>query len=407
MRLSRNKNENFIIGIFCLIFFLSFSVTSEADEVDFTDVTELDWYYDDLQPLVRDNIINGYPDRTFRSRVSLTTDSFIKMLVRTRDASIQNGEDYWASTYILYAKEYDWFNGVSVSTTASLNRYDTCKIIVNYLGDSVVYPDDLTSYADYLSDYNSIPFNYKMDVLKAFYLGIITGYPDNTFKGDNILNRGEASTIIHRILDDDYRIPPLSLASVINLNELFSDIYYVLNNESLDSEVYFVDNRLQLDYEDDLITVNETGIAKNYVSETENILENLLVFDFNESSKYDHYYVVDYNGSTLSYSYYDEYDDKLLYRFYISIRDESVNLMINPWIMTMREYDGFYDSLTSEILKVISPSHYEELSNFVRLTMKELINNPNAVINQTIPFTDQTCVLHKERLEMATFNFSR
>ena len=47
----------------------------------FRDVTESDWFYDDVMTLVSDGILNGYPDGSFRPELDVTNAEFIKMLV--------------------------------------------------------------------------------------------------------------------------------------------------------------------------------------------------------------------------------------------------------------------------------------------------------------------------------------
>lgn len=65
------------------------------------------------------------------------------------------------------------------------------KIIANAL-TTEDYPADLISYSAALRDYSSLSPNIQEHLLKAYYKGIIRGYPDGAFKAENSATRAEA-----------------------------------------------------------------------------------------------------------------------------------------------------------------------------------------------------------------------
>jgi len=67
-----------------------------------------------------------------------------------------------------------------------ITRNEAVKIAVRaceYLGENA--PANYQGYKDYIKDYNSIPAKYKDYVLKGTAIGLIDGYDDSTFRGNN------------------------------------------------------------------------------------------------------------------------------------------------------------------------------------------------------------------------------
>mgnify|MGYP000974070041 FL=1 len=88
-----------------------------------------------------------------------------------------------------------------------ITRNEAVKIAVRaceYLGENA--PANYQGYKDYIKDYNSIPAKYKDYVLKGTAIGLIDGYDDSTFRGNNNLTRAEGATIIVRIFDKSERV---------------------------------------------------------------------------------------------------------------------------------------------------------------------------------------------------------
>ncbi|WP_459195657.1 S-layer homology domain-containing protein [Wukongibacter baidiensis] len=173
----------------------------------FSDIEQSDWFVQTVAKLVGKGIINGYPDGTFRPQDSINVDAFIKMTVVALKYEVKNGEGYWAQTYIDKAKEIGIVkNGEFSDFTREINRGEIARIIVRAMNEN--YSDDIEEYIGLIGDYNSIPDGFKDYVLKAYVKGIITGYPDTTFKAENKATRAEASTMLIRMLDEGERKIP-------------------------------------------------------------------------------------------------------------------------------------------------------------------------------------------------------
>ncbi len=64
---------------------------------------------------------------------------------------------------------------------------------------------DLTQVLQVVTDSEDFSFKYNKDIMKTYKLGIITGYPDHTFKPQGVLTRAEASAVVVRLIDPDTR----------------------------------------------------------------------------------------------------------------------------------------------------------------------------------------------------------
>jgi hypothetical protein len=195
---------------------------SGDDTVKFTDVPPTAWFIEDLQYILKDprQILSGYPDGTFRPNDTLTVDMFIKIIVTAMGHEVENGKDYWASTYIEKAIEEGYIdpdNEMWIVNIYQEDPYEGCRkpIKRDYMAqvtgralDKITDENeyrDLVAVSDLIKDYIVIPVSCSMNVVKCYDLGIITGFPDGEFKPHNILTRAEAVAVIRRLIDPSAR----------------------------------------------------------------------------------------------------------------------------------------------------------------------------------------------------------
>jgi len=181
-----------------------------------TDINTSDWFYDAVERLSEDDrgIIVGYPDGTFRPEMRLARDQFITMVVRALGEEPGNSEGYWAQNYIdkamelgiLKEEDFDSYLG-PVNFKQVITREEMCMIIIRAVerleGEQTF--TDLTQVLQVVTDSKDFSFKYNKDIMKTYKLGIITGYPDHTFKPQGVLTRAEASAVVVRLIDPDTR----------------------------------------------------------------------------------------------------------------------------------------------------------------------------------------------------------
>lgn len=231
------KFKRALVKLILLAMFLMMYTESGAEElIRFPDVPATAWYMDDLQHILKDprKIFSGYPDGTFKPNDTLTVDMYIKLIVTAMGHQVENGKEYWASTYIEKAldegyiiKNVDNFtNAVNFWTKDNkdpyagyktpITREDMAQITGRALDKITADSDyrDLLAVSGLIKDYNSLPVSSKMNIVKCYDLGIITGYPDGEFKPFNILTRAEAVAVVRRLIDPAARkITPLPVVA--------------------------------------------------------------------------------------------------------------------------------------------------------------------------------------------------
>jgi hypothetical protein len=183
-------------------------VTGIAD-VNLTDING-HWAKSDIEYLIGLDVVDGYPDGTFRPNNTINADAFIKLIVTALGyTDIVNGTEYWASTYIDKAKELGIvLDGEFSNYTVEISRADMSRIISRALGQKgETFPEYLEAYKGLILDYDSLGTEYKTSVLENICAGLITGYPDGNFKPNGLATRAEGVTVIVRLIQEDRRKP--------------------------------------------------------------------------------------------------------------------------------------------------------------------------------------------------------
>lgn len=182
----------------------------------FGDVAADEWYLDPVSKLVALGGINGYEDGTFRPTGTITRAECAAILARSLGIKPKDiTGDHWAAGIMAAAVEAglvaeNEYNDITVPIT----RYEMARMAVRAIQlQKEAVPADYMDYTPLIYDLGSAS-TYRDDVAKVVTMGIISGYPDKTFRGTKTLSRAEASVVIMRILDPDMRKIPVKPSPV-------------------------------------------------------------------------------------------------------------------------------------------------------------------------------------------------
>lgn len=203
--------------VFTILLFFIFTLPT-LGETKLTDI-EGHWGKKAIEKLISIGSISGYPDGTFKPNNPMTVGEFTKVLITSLGSDPGNSnEGHWAMNYVREAEnegiiktgEFDNYN-------ANITRGEIARMVVRALDES--YPSNINEYAGQLTDYNQFPSDMKPYILKAYVKGIITGYPDSTFKHDGEATRAEASAMVIRLLNEEERKTPDLIPEIGQKNE--------------------------------------------------------------------------------------------------------------------------------------------------------------------------------------------
>jgi len=207
------------LSIFLMLFSMSAPYAAEAalaaesgnpsqlQTVSFKDI-QSHWAYKDIMELAANNIVSGFEDGTFRPNGDVTREQFLKILVDLRKYPTDSREvpfrdveqSRWSAPYIaagikqgiLIVGEYpDGFK-----PSQPITRLEMAVWIVRALG---LTPQTQEKMLGELKDQGSIKTHRGL-IEAALRSGIISGYPDGTFKGGNKSTRAEAASMAVRAL---------------------------------------------------------------------------------------------------------------------------------------------------------------------------------------------------------------
>ena len=183
----------------------------------FTDVGVTHWAYNTINELAGKGIITGYPDSTFKPSGTITTAEFLKIVASLDGKEIEKTGNHWASGYIDYAKGKGYFpdgmfSEADFDKPITREKMAVVMAIVADKKDSEaenakVTAENKKKLETAVKDYSSICNYCKENISKAMLKGIISGYPDGTFKPQNTATRAEASSMILRLINPSDRKP--------------------------------------------------------------------------------------------------------------------------------------------------------------------------------------------------------
>ncbi|OPX84346.1 MAG: Cellulosome-anchoring protein precursor [Pelotomaculum sp. PtaB.Bin104] len=174
------------------------------------------WAGDTVQRLAAAGIISGYEDYNFRPENTVSRAECAVMLMRavgSGDVSSDLSAAFadraeipaWAVNHVAEAVQSGLIKGYPGEAGAVFFRPDGSVTRAEWAAivSRVKVKTELVDNQDIVfSDQEQIPGWAAGEIKLAVQKGLITGYPDGTFKPENKVTRAEAATIVARLLDN-------------------------------------------------------------------------------------------------------------------------------------------------------------------------------------------------------------
>lgn len=152
-----------------------------ADETPFKDVPFSHWGYSHIQWAVEQDVVDGYPDGTFKPKRTVTQSEFLTMLVRAASPQMipdDSSTTLWEESYITYARKLGW---KVTSPAKKLTRGSAAQLLANATGknydlkDSIQYMLDL-GLAQGISGKNIEGYQANQEITRAEAVTLIERY---------------------------------------------------------------------------------------------------------------------------------------------------------------------------------------------------------------------------------------
>ena len=184
---------------------------------EYTDLSETHWAREQI--LYLQDEIQGYPDGTFQPESAVTRAEFLTLFVRVaypKEYQAQSSTEWWRPAYDI-CEAHGLLDGITGSRTeamprgeiaALLGRYcqgwggvnerasasDMDKLVINWTEQRMESPERRPLFSD------TEKYEQNSDTLMTCAnQGLLTGYPDGSFKPANGITRAEASAVIARL----------------------------------------------------------------------------------------------------------------------------------------------------------------------------------------------------------------
>ncbi|MEH1793932.1 S-layer homology domain-containing protein [Nostoc sp.] len=215
---------------------------SRSLQVGFSDVSVNYWAKSFITKLTAMEILEGFPDGTFRPDAPITRAQFAAMLRKAfakgkirqamsndkplrvyafKDVSTQN----WAYNAISEVYQMGFFNPVvdkDFNPSQKLSRLDILVALAQRLNYQVSgYTDAILSV---YSDANTIPREYRSLIAALTQRGIVVNYPNvNLLNAEQIATRSEVSALLYQALSSTGKVANISSEYVVGQQQVAVD----------------------------------------------------------------------------------------------------------------------------------------------------------------------------------------
>jgi len=178
----------------------------------FSDVRSGDWFEQFVGPLATEGVISGYPDGSFRPQEQVTTGQFLAMVIQAGqrggvvadggsqalDGSGQAVKTHWARSFYETARASELIFSDELPKT-SLDQ-PIPRLWMAVISSRMMTKDstNFDTILDQITDVEELhPYSYE--IAMAYARGLLSGYPDGTFRPEGYLTRAEAATVIYKL----------------------------------------------------------------------------------------------------------------------------------------------------------------------------------------------------------------
>ncbi|CAM4523772.1 hypothetical protein FHS16_003309 [Paenibacillus endophyticus] len=230
-----------ILGIAFSSTFTNDQATAAASAPVFKDIKG-HWAEKTIADLVKQGILDGYPDGTFRPQEPVKVDQFIKMLVLSYTDLHQNGSrswnlpflqslseenqailkqdyryfdfkpnpvGYWAKQFIDVASDLHFLNKARYNDfQADMTRENVAEIVYYTLQETEFLEDGLfgQKMAQAYGDIMGATEREQKFIAETLVKGIMQGYPNGFFGVGDTVTRAESLVILNRLTDKSKRL---------------------------------------------------------------------------------------------------------------------------------------------------------------------------------------------------------
>lgn len=165
------------------------------------------WAEDSIRQLIKNKAIQGYPDGTFRADNTITRAEFVTTLVNAFALETKSGKvftdtrSHWAKAAIATASSYGIISGYNETTFGPDDPVTREQMAVMLVAAAKINTDANGSLTGLFSDSTQISDWASKAVLAAGKAGILSGYPDKTFRPAAWASRAESAAVIVKALD--------------------------------------------------------------------------------------------------------------------------------------------------------------------------------------------------------------
>ncbi len=214
--------------------------------ISFKDVNNNDWFKSDLEYCVDNSLINGYSDGSFKPDREISKAEFITVVIASVFEKEPNGSTLWYSKSYNKALNHDLIDVdfYQSDANASISREEMAVVISKVLDISDVTLDESKVKED-IKDYATIKKENQTAVLNTYKSGIISGFPDGSFRPNETLKRSQLSKVtalMHKLDRKAYNMP--AFAEVIDsvekeeVYEKVSDTVEIVEGITFDQKLF-------------------------------------------------------------------------------------------------------------------------------------------------------------------------
>ena len=164
-----------------------------ASGLPFTDVAEGDWFYDYVEYVYANGLMDGTSDTTFEPNANMTRAMVWAILARI------DGETVTGANWVETAREWAMANGVSDGENANgyVTREQLATMLWRYAGEPASdYSLSAFTDADSVSDYAATAMAWAVEH------GIITGVTDTTIEPQGTATRAQCAAMLMRFVEN-------------------------------------------------------------------------------------------------------------------------------------------------------------------------------------------------------------